>query len=30
MMCKGNVAACYEIRKKTLNAKRAPSKIFEC
>jgi hypothetical protein len=29
MMCKAKVAVCSEIRKKTLNAKRAPSKIFE-
>jgi hypothetical protein len=30
MMYKTKLAVCSEIRKKTLNPKRAPCRIFEC
>jgi hypothetical protein len=30
MMYKAKIAVCSEIRKKTLNAKRAPCRNFEC
>jgi len=30
MIYKAKVAVCSEIRTKTLNAKRAPCRIFEC